>query len=278
MKTNINIENFPIIKKGENTGKTSVVMVCTHGNETCGLFALDDILPDLEIESGTVTFCIGNPEALGKRERFVEMNLNRAFKDDELFTPEELQTYEYKRARELRLILDEADALLDVHSSRNIPAQRFVICEKNSFVVSDQLPFDMQVSGFGKYEKGGTDDYMDLNGKIGICAECGQHDDPKSIDKAKETIMSFLIAMGHIKGENKIYKQERIDIVYLYRNTNKDFTLTRPFRDFELIEKDTILGLDGDIEVLAPLKSKILFAHSCKDKTDQECFLLAEVL
>ena len=278
MKENINIEDYPMIKKGAKPGKTSVIIACTHGNETCGIYAFNSLITDLVIESGIVIFCIGNPRALEKNERFTEMNLNRAFKEKELLTLEEMQTYEYERAQEIKLLLDDADALLDIHSSKNIPAEQFIICEPNNYFISDRLPFDKRISGFEEYEPGGTESYMNSRSKIGIGIECGQHDDPKSIDKATEAILSFLIAMEHIKGINKTQKQERLKISFLYKNINKDFILSRVFKDFEKIEKDTLIGHDGEIPVFSPFESKILFAHDCKDKINQECFLLAEIL
>ncbi len=278
MKNNINVENYPIIKNGLKPGKTSVIIACTHGNETCGVSAFDFLIPNLSIDSGTVIFCIGNPRALRENKRFVEMNLNRAFKNKKLLTPDEIQTYEYKRSEEIKLLLDKADALLDIHSSTNIPAEQFIICEPNSYFISDQLPFDKQISGFDEYEPGGTESYMNEKSKIGIGIECGQHNDPLSIDKAKESILIFLIAMGHIKGVNKIQNQERLKINFLYKNINKDFTLSRDFFDFEEIEKDTLIGYDGETPVFSPFKSKILFAHNYKNQTGQECFLLAELL
>jgi len=278
VKENINIDNYPIIKSGIKSGKTSVIIACTHGNETCGIYAFNSLLTDLVIESGTVIFCIGNPRVLEKKDRFTEMNLNRAFKEKGLFTLEETQTYEYKRALEIKLLLDEADALLDIHSSKNIPAEQFIICESNNYFIADQLPFAKQISGFETYEPGGTEGYMNSKSKIGIGIECGQHDDPKSIDKAVESILSFLIAMGHINGINKIQKQERLRISFLYKNLNKDFTLSRNFIDFEEIEKNTLIGYDGTVPVFSPFKSKILFAHNYKNQVKQECFLLAEFI
>ncbi len=269
------LEKYPIIKTGKNPGKTSVILAGIHGNEPCGIVAFESILDGLNIENGTVIFQIGNPKAVEKNVRFVDMNLNRAFKNIDELTENELKTYEYGVSVELKSLLDKSDALLDIHSSRNIDSKQFVITEPKNNFISEQLPFDLVVSGFDEFEPGGTDSYMNLNNKIGICVECGQHDDPTAVDKAIESISSFLVAMGHTTGNNNKVKQEKISINFLYKNTNSKFTLSKVFKDFENISKDTIIGMDGDTVVTAPYDSKILFAHNIEGSVGQECFLLA---
>lgn len=269
------LEKYPITKSGKNPGKTSVILAGIHGNEHCGIVAFESILDRLNIENGTVIFQIGNPKAVEKKVRFVDMNLNRAFKNTDQLTENELKTYEYSISVQIKSLLDKSDALLDIHSSRNIDSKQFIITEPKNNFISEQLPFDLVVSGFDEFEPGGTDAYMNLNNKIGICVECGQHDDPAAVDKAVESINAFLIAMGHVNGVNNKIKQDKISINYLYKNTNPNFTLRKVFKDYEDIKKDTIIGMDGNIAVKAPYDSKILFAHNIDGVIGQECFLLA---
>lgn len=270
------LEKYPITKEGSRPGKTSVIFAGIHGNEHCGIHAFEQIIPNLEIESGTVIFQIGNPKAVEQYIRFTEMNLNRMFKDEEAYSEIEKQTYEYNRALELKTLLDSADILLDIHSSTNKDSKRFIIGEKNSFSITEQLPFDLIVSGFDEHEPGGTDGYMNNKNKIGICIECGQHEDPEAIIKAKESIQAFLIAAGHVSGENPVHSQEKISITMLYKNKNPNFKLAQVFKDFEAIEQNTLIGHDGENAVFSPYKAKILFAHDIVDSRGQECFLLAQ--
>lgn len=272
------LENYPITKEGVKPGKTSVIFAGIHGNEHCGIHAFEQIIPDLVIESGKVIFQIGNPKAVSNNVRFNETNLNRMFKDEQEFSETEKQTYEYTRALELKVLLDNADMLLDIHSSTNTDSKRFIIGEKNSFHIAEQLPFDLVVSGFDEYEPGGTDSYMNKQNKIGICIECGQHKDMEAIIKAKESIHAFLVAAGHIPGELVVYQQEKISITMLYKNKNPNFKLAKIFKDFEEIEKNTLIGHDDEIAVFSPYRAKILFAHDIADKTSQECFILAQTI
>ncbi len=273
---NFLLSDYPIVKKGPKEGKTSVILACVHGNEPCGILAFESILALLTIESGTVIFQIGNPRAVEQNIRFSEMNLNRAFKDENDFSEKEKNTYEYNRAKELKSLLDTADALLDIHSSKNAGSKRFIISEHYNSSIVEQLPFDMIVSGFNEFEPMGTDGYMNTKNKIGICIECGQHDDPESQIKAQESIYNFLIAMGHVQGNVIKHNQEKLAITFLYKNKNENFKLAKVFNDFEDIEKDTLIGYDGEIEIFSPYKSKILFAHDIPTGIEQECFLLAK--
>jgi len=270
-----NVSEYPKIKKGLKLGKTSVILAGVHGNEKCGLKAFDKIISDLKIEAGTVIFDVGNPKAIKKNKRFLELNLNRAFQKKKAFSKKERGAYEYARAQELKLKLNKADALLDIHSSKNIGSKRFVICEASNFSVAKQLPFRLCVTNFDKFEPGSTDFFMNQQKKIALCIECGQHNDPHAAKVAEKSIKNFLIAMNHIPGKNKENPQKKLKISYLYKNENKNFTLVKEFKDFEKIRKGTLIGFDGKTKVISPYSCKILFAHTIKGKIRQECFLLA---
>jgi len=166
---------------GEKEGPRSIILAGVHGNERCGVEALQNLLPTLKINRGTVWFAYGNPRAIQKNVRYTEANLNRMFKPDKELTKEEKNSYEYERAQFLKTYLDKADVLLDVHSSFTQGAKPFVLCENNALEVAKNLPFDLMVSGFDEVEPGGTDYYMNKAGKIGICAECGYLGNPISI-------------------------------------------------------------------------------------------------
>jgi succinylglutamate desuccinylase len=62
----------------------------------------------------------GNIEAIEKKERQIDLNLNRMFRDDSTFTLEERVSVEYKRSREIMPYLDLSDASLDLHSSPSV--------------------------------------------------------------------------------------------------------------------------------------------------------------
>ena len=110
---------------GEKRGTTSVILAGVHGDETCGLEAFKKLLPELEIEAGRVFFIYANPLAIKAGKRFIEANLNRMLKNENLITTKEKNSYEYNRAKFLKIYLNQAEALLDIHSSSNNQAGVF---------------------------------------------------------------------------------------------------------------------------------------------------------
>src|SRR3989338_1698315 len=260
---------------GREEGTTSIVLVGVHGDEKCGVEALEKILPNLEIERGTVVFFYGNPRAIETNKRYTETNLNRMFNDDELLTTKEKESYEYRRAQFLKTYLDKTEVLLDIHAS-SIPNSRvFAICEANANGIVEFLPVDLVVSGFDKVEPGGTDYYMNSIGKIGICLECGYIKDPQSAKIAEESIFAFLKARGHMTNILVPQKQTYVQMFKKYFAKTDKFTLSKPFENFEVLKENQIIGIDGQEEVKTSKRSLILFAHN-GTKVGDEVFLLGE--
>lgn len=264
-----------IIKlKGKEKGTASIVLVGVHGDEKCGVEALENILPTLEVERGTVSFGYGNPRAIEVNKRYTDVNLNRMFNDENL-TLKERGCYEYQRAQFLKKYLNKADVLLDIHAS-SIPSSRsFVICEANAEEIVKYFPIDLVVSGFDKVEPGGTDYYMNSIGKVGICLECGYIKDPHSVKVAEKNIFAFLKARGHITNNITPTKQLYITMFKKYFAKTDTFTLTKPFENFEVIKANQRIGIDGQEKIRAPKRSQILFAHN-GIKIGDEIFLLGE--
>jgi succinylglutamate desuccinylase len=260
---------------GNEDGPTSVVLVGVHGDEVCGVRALDLLLPSMRIERGTVWFGYGNPRAIEQGVRFTENNLNRMFKDDDAFLSDKKKSYEYDRAQYIKQYLDRADALLDVHASYTPDSAPFLICEQNAAGIMEYMPINRVVSGFDAIQPGGTDYYMNRKGKIGICVECGYLGDLSSTQRALESIRVFLACRGHISYEVAIREQSIIRINSMYLAQTDQFRLARQFCDFEELYTGEIIGVDGVETRCVERASVILFARDC-DKKEEEAFLLGE--
>lgn len=266
------VENI-IELKGEVEGPRSMILVGVHGDEKCGVEALEKMLPSLRIDSGVVYIAYGNPEAIERQTRFFETNLNRMFKPDELLSETEKKSYEYGRAQYLKKYLNQADALLDIHASFTPASRRFIICEPNAEPITKYLPFDLIVSGFDAIQPGGTDYYMNQAGKVGICIECGYLGDPQSVAVAEKSIISFLGAAGHIANPN-LQKNEQVNMnmEYLHLTRSDHFVLSKPFADFEELKEGQLIGRDGEEEIRAPHDGIILFARN-SNSPGEEAFL-----
>lgn len=268
---------FEGIKKiiGKKNGSTSIILAGVHGNEKCGVEAFKKILQDIQIDRGQVFFVYGNPKAIEENKRFIEANLNRMFKNENLFSKYEMESYEYGRAQFLKNYLNQADALLDIHASLTPNSTPFVICEPNAKTIAKYLPVNLIVSGFDKIEPGGTDYYMNSLGKIGMCVECGYNNDPSSSEIAEKAIFAFLKIRGHLFNDLMPQKKSYLKIHTSYTTKTNDFNLSKSFADFEEVSAGQIIGIDGDQTVSTQKNAIILFARNRK-KIGDEAFLLGE--
>jgi len=257
-------------------GPNLVVMAGVHGDETCGLTAFDAILPTFKPLQGRVTFIIGSPQAVRVNQREFEGNLNRMFRPDSEITEAECNTYEYKRSRELMPILAKADALLDIHSSTTEQTIPFVICEKQSFEVAAKLPVEIVVSGIDVLHPTGTDAFVNQSGGLGICIECGNHNDPNATNIAIEVVNRFLTYFNVVEGKsiNDTNKQRLVNADWIYRNKGR-FTLSKDFQEFEQVSESSIIGFDEEGEIKAPYDGVILFPHN-RTKPNTEAFLFGK--
>lgn len=276
-------KNDYVLFNSGKIGPRTAIFVGIHGNEICGILALEEVLKKVIIDFGSVIFVYGNIKAINKKVRFTEFNLNRAFGDSNYYTDKIKKTYEYKRAQRLKKYLSKIDILLDVHSTSDKKSEPFIICEKNAknIIKNFSNKFNKVVYGLGFIQPGGIDGYMNNLGKIGICIECGFHKDTKAISLAKKTIFNFLESSGNIKIKtsnnlNSIIRKY-IKITNLYITKSNNFTLSKPFFNFEKINKSILIGLDEKTKVKARKDSLILFAHNRK-KIGEEGFILGKFI
>ena len=262
---------------GKEAGPVSMVMAGVHGNERGGVNVLNAWLPKLTIDCGTVLFAYGNPLAIAANKRQTDANLNRMFKPDDALSELDKLSYEYERAQFLKTYLDKADALLDIHSSTTPDSKPFIICEANAKNIVERLPIERVVSGFDAVEPGGTDYYMNANGKIGVCVECGFYGDEKSYGVAERCMFQFLSERGHMANTEatRNITQTYIHMNKIYITQTDRFVLTKAFADFEEIASGQLIAMDGAMPVHAKEEAVIIFPTNC-NKAGEEGFLLGQ--
>ncbi len=262
--------------RAKQQGPKVVILGGVHGDEPCGVEAIGymgTILPSLLLQ-GEVAFEIGNPQALLLRKRFIDCNLNRLFRGDSTLTPKERASYEYTRAKVLKPLLASCDVLLDLHSVHEPNAPSFVICEPNGYDLASYLPASIVVSGFDKLHPLATDAYVNLCGGIGICLECGTHDEPSTLQRAIQGIYGILAALHMIDEQITPRTQQHLKATYIYK-TRHNFMPVQSFAEFTSVTKGTLLGTDGNAPVLAPFDGLLMFVYQC-EKAEQEAFVLAK--
>ena len=254
-------------------GKTVVVLAGVHGNEVCGVKAFDKLIPELRLKSGKAYFIYANLEAIKQNKRFVEANLNRCFFEEQ---PKEMaETLEGKTAKEIMPYLKEADMMLDVHASFTRDSVPFIICGKQSLELAEALPASIISYNWDEFEPGSSDYYLNQQGKICACIECGFIEDEFIQTEAETAILSFLAFANLIDFEEVINTEKQVyEITGIYKNKKSKFKKTRDFSDFETLTKKILIGMEGELEVFGEIGDSLLFVRD-REKLNDECFLTA---
>lgn len=234
-----------IIKlSGEQPGPTVAVFAGVHGNETAGVYALQEIIPKLQLLRGNVIFVYANPPAIEANVRMHEKNLNRCF-----IAGIEGNSYEEVRARELMKILDECEALLDIHMFSDPDGEPFVICEENALEIAKLFDVTIASTNWSETEPGGTDSYMYANGKIGICIECGPISKASEYkDFAINTVYQFLHYFDLLPFDVSVSTQPKRIIKAQNRvvKDNKKLHLEDGFHNFDRLKEGQVIATDGN--------------------------------
>jgi Succinylglutamate desuccinylase len=161
------------------------VVACLHGDEPCGLRAVDSVRSYRAALDGPVRVVVANERALTADSRSVDEDLNRAFPGDPA-----ADSHESRLAADL---LDALDGLtvLDLHSTVSSPEPFAVVAH----------PTDRSLALAAAT---GTDNVVDashLGGELlshvdGVAVECGHQGSTAAADVAVRVTARFLSAAG----------------------------------------------------------------------------------
>ena len=200
-----------------NAGPHLLITGGIHGDEVCGQFALQALVDEiasgeLPLKAGKVTLAPQcNPWACASNVRYVESNLNRVIKRWD--AP---KTYEERLSAQICDLIDNCDALVDLHSASAGIGPPFIFNDYPS-KVNDEIA---RILG-GTYIIGGwaemngdnviptTQSYAHSKGKHNCLIECGEHTDPQAIMVADRAARNALIYFGIIEGEVVTPKLEK---------------------------------------------------------------------
>jgi predicted deacylase len=219
-------------------GKHVVITGAVHGSEVAGVMASIDTIKriekgELELLSGKVTFILANPEAFKVEKRFLDINMNRMFLEENLNsnkTPRikdsdplegvsmPSEPYELTRAREIMLYLEtqEIDMVLDIHTFSVSHLEMLVYSDSkmtdevaeisdipNHFIVKEELG------------QGYLVEYFTKKGIFSFTMECGNYKDPRTNERAHKAIINTLEEYGLLPGKNTLTKPNQI-LIYDY--------------------------------------------------------------
>ena len=257
-------------------GPHVLINAITHGNEICGMVAATHLLDTgLRPKIGTLTVSFAHVEAYEAfdieqpyENRQLVHNLNRIWSADMLDGPED--SPELRRARELRPVLEAADYVLDIHSTR-APVQPFWVyteMDRNTALASavgaPEVHLVMPpgifpgtgVMGYGRH----GDPASDSGGSLVV--ECGQHFAQSAATLATDVTLRFLAHLGLIDtpaDASPPPAPRRYRLLEVHMVKSPDFTFTRPVIGFETYAKDELIAMNGTEEIRSPCDDCTIF-------------------
>ncbi|MES2250013.1 MAG: succinylglutamate desuccinylase/aspartoacylase family protein [Pseudomonadota bacterium] len=254
-------------------GPHVLVNALTHGNEICGMVAATNLLDSgVRPKIGTLTVSFANVEAYEAfdidrpyENRQLVHNLNR------IWSPELLDgtgdSPELRRARELRPVLDAADYVLDIHSTR-APVQPFWVYpefERNAGLaqavggpaVHLVMPVGAApgtgVTAYGRHGEPGIDGGA-------VVVECGQHFAQSAADLATDVSLRFLAHLGLVDPVPRVpVAARRFRLLEVHMVTSDDFAFVRPVLGFETFDQGELIAVQAGREIRSPCDGCTIF-------------------
>lgn len=260
-------------------GPNVLVTAAVHGNELCGVIALDFLRrADIWPARGTLTLAVCNYAAYLSFDRanpfpsrFVDEDFNRVWSPAVLDGPR--HTVEAIRARQIRPLVAAADFLLDIHSMQHI-SKPLMLCgplEKGRrFAMQVGYPAHI-VADAGHAAGTRMRDYGAFADPAApqnaLLVECGQHWEAASAAVAREVLLRFLDTVGVLDPADKARHlpgpppptPRVIEVTEAVTIASDRFRFADDYVGLEVIaRKGTEIGRDGDRPVLTPYDDCVL--------------------
>lgn len=214
-----------------------------HGDEPCGVKAVEHLLGADLAPRRPVALVIANEEAIDQGVRYVERDLNRAFPP--LGTGEEFafsNTHEGRLARELFDLLEDTITLA-LHSTRSHPHPFSVVVEptREELDVCARLPVDVTVDSTA------IPDGRLLESTRTVEVEAGYQGSQAAVDNAIDVSRAFLSATGvldgpAVPGEKDLFRVQRP----IPKRSAGDYDVFA--RNFELVRKgEPFAAVEGEL-------------------------------
>lgn len=268
---NTGIDYFTTMDSGID-GPHVMVTAVVHGNEICGVIALDHFFKSgLQPRIGKLTLGFCNVDAFLQYDpedptisRFVDEDFNRVWDESTLDGPR--QSAELTRARTIRPLVAQADFLLDIHSMQT---------KVDPLVLSGPLPKGrvlakqtgvpkLVVSDHGHAAGKRMRDFGDFinpdSHKNSLLVEAGQHWEANSGPVAIDTMYRFLAGLDILSTEDIAphvipdpEPQTFVEITDPITIKTDKFRFVDDYIGLEVIEKaGTVLGYDDETPITTP--------------------------
>lgn len=276
------------------SGPVLGITVCTHGNELCGLEALSNVLKILKrkvLLKGSIMMVVNNLKAAEKAlnaknlkdsldARYIDVNMNRL--PENLLKLTKDKRYEIRRALELIPVWKKFDYAIDIHSMTQ-NSQPILIVTKNlsqetiegflmRTIIKNIENVQIGKPAFAFYGRNSRVEVVEI--------EAGQHDDPKSVNIAMQSILAMLKNLKMIPDDTsrKTNSEKKEYVVVSSVMAEKSMVMSRRFRNFERVKKGEILARTPEREIRSPLAGHIVMVPRGKKiiKIGEEAFFLSK--
>jgi predicted deacylase len=264
-------------------GPHAVITALVHGNELCGALALVELFErGIRPRRGRLSLAFVNVAAFGrfdpdqpKASRYLDEDLNRVWDPATLDGPRD--SVELTRAREIRPLIESADALLDLHSMQ-LPAPPLLLSglTAKGRRLAQAIGYPGLVIADAGHQGGPRmRDFGAFADPSSPCAamlvECGQHWAASSVEVAIATCRHFLAAQSLIAPEAlerlgagaEPGPQRLIEVTHAVTVNGGPFRFTEDFQGLEVVpRRGTVIGHDGARPVRTPYDDCVLIMPS----------------
>lgn len=298
----INVERIIGKLIGEEPGPTIVFFGGIHGNETAGVFALNNVFEKIKNQplKGTVYGISGNLSALKKNQRFLNQDLNRLWINgnmQSLTTKETLNTEEKEQQILFSILQDILQNekgpfyFIDLHttSSKTLP----FITINDALInrkFSSLFPVPI-VLGIEEYLEGPLLSYINQLGYVSLGFESGQHDAVNAVTNGEAFIYLSLIYTGILDKKTipehgkyvSLLKEESkslraiFEVTYLYKlQESQKFEMEPNLQSFQNVKKGEILATSEGEKIASPTTAK-LFMPLYQNKGKEGFFIIKRI-
>ncbi|MDF1664179.1 MAG: succinylglutamate desuccinylase/aspartoacylase family protein [Planctomycetota bacterium] len=277
---------------GSTPGPWLIAVGGIHGNEAAGVTALERVFAELcdhkvSLKGRLIGFR-GNIQALEKKVRYLDEDLNRLWTDSKIEAlsaamesgqaPESAERHEqHQLIQRIEALLSQAPhsvSFVDLHTmsgTGNVFAAYGNTSSNRQF--AKVFPIE-QVLDIGQHIKGAMLGYFCQRGYASLGFEAGQHDDPGSIERHRALIYLALDHLGvldldsldfvdrdEVRSElSATLKGPRLlDVVYRHAiEEGDDFRMQSGWANFMAVKEGEQLATDRHGPVLAPYDSYML--------------------
>jgi succinylglutamate desuccinylase len=283
LEKTISVERILYKIKTNDEGPVVIFFAGVHGNETAGVFGLEEVLQKINPESinGTVYAISGNLKALGCNQRYLDEDLNRIWTKEQLQhlkTKEKLNSEEKEQLEVLQVlevIINTNSGpfyFIDFHttSSKTLP---FITINDtlNNRDFAKLYPVPI-VLGIEEYLDGPLLSYINELGYVSLGFESGQHDDAEAVSNCISFIYLTLVftsaidiqsIIGYQIYYNQLQRNSRnlesiFEVVHLHRiKKGENFKMKGGFESFQNIKKGTVIATNNNKSIVSTYNAKI---------------------